>query len=187
MIGCGQLDEGTFVRVETTVGCRVMYGQSEALYRNGPWQTLKMLMATLFPSILTDQTRYSSARHLFSVPRYLSVMKAHISLNNQTFGAPPASRSAQFPRVHSQRYLATRSRLSVSRVSGQNALPTNDVMVISSDEDSDVTDTENDDDETDADDYLPSIAEIISRLEKEERSRSNAAGEHSQPICVMMC
>jgi len=41
-------------------------------------------------------------------------------------------------------------------------------MVISSDEDSDVADTENDDDETDADDYLPSIPEIVSRLEKEE-------------------
>jgi hypothetical protein len=175
MIGCGQLDEGTFVRVETTVSCGVIYGRGEALYRNGPWQTLKMLMATLFPSTLTDQTRYSSTRHLFSVRPYLSVMTAHISLNNRTFWAPPASRSAQFPRVHSQRHLATRSRRSVSRVSGQNALPTNDVMIISSDEDSDVTDTENDDDETDADDYLPSIAEIVSRLEKAERSRSNAA------------
>jgi hypothetical protein len=52
-------------------------------------------------------------------------------------------------------------------MSGQNALPTNGV--------------------TDADDYLPSIAEIVSMIEKAERSRSNVAGEHSQPICVMMC
>jgi hypothetical protein len=45
-------------------------------------------------------------------------------------------------------------------------------MVISSDEDSDSNATENDDDQ---DDHLPSIAEIVSRLNESERSCSNAA------------
>jgi hypothetical protein len=100
-------------------------------------------------------------------------MTTHISLNNQTFWTPPLSQPAQLRRVHPPRPLATQSRANTPPVSGQNALLTNDWMVISSDEDSDVT--ESDDDKTDAEDHLPSIAEIVSGLEKEERSRSNAA------------
>jgi hypothetical protein len=103
-------------------------------------------------------------------------MTTHISLNNQTFWTPPLSQPAQLRRVHPPRPLATQSRANTPPVSGQNALLTNDWMVISSDEDSDVT--ESDDDKTNAEDHLPSIAEIVSGLEKEERSRSNAAGEH---------
>ena len=68
----------------------------------------------------------------------------------------------------------------------QNALPTSDVMEISSDEDSDATDTERDHDKTDADDHLPSIAEIVSRIEKAERGRSNTAGEPPQSVCVIL-
>jgi hypothetical protein len=104
-------------------------------------------------------------------------MASLISLNSQAFWTPPAPHSAK-PR-HERQSGQIQNPESTLLALDQNVSPSHDLIVISSDGESDFNDAE--DDEADMVDDLPTIADIISKIEESEPSRVNTASEQSPP------
>jgi hypothetical protein len=123
------------------------------------------------------------ARHCFCrtlLPRCardFPVMTSLISLNRQALWTPTAPHSAK-PR-HEHPLGQIQNPKSTLQALDQNTSPSHYPIVISSDEESDFSDAE--DDEADMVDDLPTIADIISKIEESEPSRVDTAGEQSPP------
>jgi hypothetical protein len=97
-------------------------------------------------------------------------------LNNQAFWTPLVPHSAK-PR-HGRSLEQSQTQEATLSALESNTSPSHDTVVISSDEESDAGDAE--DDEADMADYLLSIPEIIAKQDA-ERSRAATAGEKAQP------
>jgi hypothetical protein len=104
-------------------------------------------------------------------------MASLISLNSQAFWTPPAPHSAK-PR-HERPLGQIQNPKSTLQALDQNTSPSYDPIMISSDEESDFNDAE--DNEADTVDDLPTIADIISKIEESEPSRVDTAGEYNRP------
>jgi hypothetical protein len=104
-------------------------------------------------------------------------MTSLISLYSQAFWAPPLPHSAK-PRL--ERPLGQiQNPKSTLQALDQNTSPSHDPIVISSDEESDFNDAE--DDEADMVDDLPTMADIISKIEESEPCRVDNPSEQSPP------
>lgn len=94
----------------------------------------------------------------------LSVMAALISLDNQAFWKPSAPQPANPRHAGFSELLTSQSQGATLPALDQSTSPSHDAVLISSDEESDSHDVEDaDDDKSDMADYLPSLAEIMSK------------------------
>lgn len=100
-------------------------------------------------------------------------MTTLISLNNQAFWTPPVPHLAK-PRYERSSEQGQNQETTLPAL-GLNPSPSHDMIVISSDEESDADNTN---DEADMANYLPSISEIIARQEV-ERGCADTAGEQA--------
>jgi hypothetical protein len=106
-------------------------------------------------------------------------MATLISLNNQSFWTPPEPHSAKPRHKHSP--VQSQNQDATLPANGLDTCLSRDTVVILSDEDSDSDDTgDAQDDEAGMADYLPSIPEIIAKLEA-ERGRADTAGKQARP------
>lgn len=113
-------------------------------------------------------------------------MATCISLNDQTFWALTVSHPVKPRRVCPSQPPTSRSQGATLPALSQNTPPSNDAVVISSNEESDSNDIDDDDDEADSDGSLPSIEDIVSRLNRSECNDANTAGEQPQPVLAIL-
>jgi hypothetical protein len=104
-------------------------------------------------------------------------MTSLISLNSQAFWMPPAPHSAKLR--HERLSGQIQSQEPTLQALDQNTSPSHDPIMISSDEESDFNNAE--DEETDMVDGLPTIADLISKIEESEPSRIDNPSEQSPP------